>query len=81
MSKRVSNILVNLPRNITPVNLEELRRVKSALVELESKADNLRCARACMHMRRPLRRPKWLCVLLACKGCIAHALLYSCPAG
>ena len=45
VSKRVSNILINLPRNITPVNLEELRRVKSALVELESKADNLRCAR------------------------------------
>ena len=44
MSKRVSNVLINLPRNITPVNLEELRRVKQALVELESKADNYRCA-------------------------------------
>ena len=31
-----------LPREITPVNLEELRRVKQALVELESKAENLR---------------------------------------
>ena len=44
VSKRVSNVLINLPRNITPVNLEELRRVKQALVELESKADNYRCA-------------------------------------
>ena len=43
VSKRVSNVLINLPRNITPVNLEELRRVKQALVELESKADNYRC--------------------------------------
>ena len=43
MSKRVSRVLLNLPRDITPVNLEELRRVKQALVELESKADNLRC--------------------------------------
>ena len=44
MSRRVSGVLLNLPRDITPVNLEELRRVKQALVELESKADNLRCA-------------------------------------
>ena len=43
VSKRVSRVLLNLPRDITPVNLEELRRVKQALVELESKADNLRC--------------------------------------
>jgi hypothetical protein len=42
VSKRVSNVLMNLPRDITPVNLEELRRVKQCLVELESKADNLR---------------------------------------
>ncbi|CAK0763203.1 hypothetical protein CVIRNUC_003034 [Coccomyxa viridis] len=42
VSKRVSRVLLNLPRDITPVNLEELRRVKQALVELESKADNLR---------------------------------------
>ena len=44
MSKRVSNVLQRLPRDITPVNLEELRRVKQTLVELESKADTLRCA-------------------------------------
>ena len=44
VSKRVSNVLMNLPRDITPVNLEELRRVKQCLVELESKADNLRCS-------------------------------------
>ena len=43
MSRRVSGVLLNLPRDITPVNLEELRRVKQCLVELESKADNLRC--------------------------------------
>ena len=33
-----------LPRNVTPVNLEVLRRLKLALVELESKAASLRCA-------------------------------------
>lgn len=43
VSRRVSGVLLNLPRDITPVNLEELRRVKQCLVELESKADNLRC--------------------------------------
>ena len=42
VSRRVSKVLLNLPRDITPVNLEELRRVKQCLVELESKADNLR---------------------------------------
>ena len=50
MSKRVSRVLLNLPRDITPVNLEELRRVKQALVELESKADNLRCLPACVQL-------------------------------
>lgn len=42
VSKRVSKLLRVLPSEITPVNLEELRRVKQALVELESKADALR---------------------------------------
>ena len=46
VSKRVSKVLQRLPRDITPVNLEELRRVKQTLVELESKADTLRCAAA-----------------------------------
>ena len=41
---RVSGMLQKLPREITPVNLEELRRVKQLLVELESKAENLRWA-------------------------------------
>ncbi|GFR41258.1 hypothetical protein Agub_g1933, partial [Astrephomene gubernaculifera] len=39
---RVSALLTKLPGDITPVNLEELRRVKQALVELEDKADTLR---------------------------------------
>ncbi|GAB4819983.1 hypothetical protein N2152v2_007029 [Parachlorella kessleri] len=42
VTRRVSSMLQKLPREITPVNLEELRRVKQALVELESKAENLR---------------------------------------
>ena len=41
-TRRVSSTLQKLPREITPVNLEELRRVKQLLVELESKAENLR---------------------------------------
>lgn len=44
ITKRVSDVLRMLPKDITPVNLEELRRVKQVLVELESKADTLRCA-------------------------------------
>lgn len=44
VTRRVSSMLQKLPREITPVNLEELRRVKQALVELESKAENLRWA-------------------------------------
>jgi hypothetical protein len=39
---RVGAVLQKLPREITPANLEELRRVKQLLVELESKADGLR---------------------------------------
>ena len=42
MTKRVTQMLQMLPRDITPVNLEELRRVKQNLVELESRADTLR---------------------------------------
>lgn len=44
MTKRVTQMLQMLPKDITPVNLEELRRVKQNLVELESKADTLRHA-------------------------------------
>ena len=47
VTRRVSAVLRTLPKDITPVNLEELRRVKQVLVELESKADTLRCA-ACL---------------------------------
>ena len=43
-TKRMADVLNKLPKEITPVNLEELRRVKQALVELESKADQLRQA-------------------------------------
>eukprot|EP00798_Chlamydomonas_sp_ICE-L_P003434 gene3434-13489_t len=38
----VQSLLVNLPGNVNPVNLEELRKVKTALVELETKADTVR---------------------------------------
>ena len=41
-TRRMAGVLKKLPREITPVNLEELRRVKQALVEVESKADQLR---------------------------------------
>ena len=44
VTKRVTQMLQMLPKDITPVNLEELRRVKQNLVELESKADTLRQA-------------------------------------
>jgi magnesium transporter len=39
---RVRKVLSKLPRQIIPVNLEELRRVKASLVDIESKADALR---------------------------------------
>ena len=42
VTKRMAAVLQKLPSNITPVNLEELRRVKQQLVELESRADQLR---------------------------------------
>ena len=42
VTQRVQAVLRTLPRDVTPVNLEELRRVKQLLVELESKADLLR---------------------------------------
>lgn len=41
-TRRMAEVLNKLPKEITPVNLEELRRVKQALVELESRADQLR---------------------------------------
>ena len=73
MSKRVSRVLLNLPRDITPVNLEELRRVKQALVELESKADNLRCLpglrTALSHCTAALHAPE-----LHCRACCTERL-------
>lgn len=42
VTDRVTALLTKLPGDINPVNLEELRRVKQALVELEDKADTLR---------------------------------------
>lgn len=42
VTRRVGELLQKLPRDINPVNLEELRRIKQALVELENKADMLR---------------------------------------
>jgi hypothetical protein len=41
-TKRVGDVLRKLPREVTPVNLEELRRVKGLLVGLESKAETLK---------------------------------------
>ena len=41
VTKRVTIVLHMLPKDITPVNLEELRRVKQQLVELQSKAENI----------------------------------------
>lgn len=42
VTARVQELLTRLPNDINPVSLEELRRVKAALVELENKADTLR---------------------------------------
>lgn len=42
VTKRVSQLLTKLPQQINPLNLDELRRTKQALVELETKADTLR---------------------------------------
>lgn len=39
----VQTCLHRLPRDITPGNLDELRKAKGALVELESKSDAFRC--------------------------------------
>lgn len=47
VTKRVQTVLRALPKDVTPVNLEELRRVKQLLVELECKADMLRYASTC----------------------------------
>jgi hypothetical protein len=37
VTRRVGELLQKLPRDINPVNLEELRRIKQTLVELENK--------------------------------------------
>lgn len=42
VTQRMTALLSLLPRDINPMNLEELRKVKGALVELEQKADTLR---------------------------------------
>ena len=42
VTRRVGSLLTKLPADINPTNLEELRRVKQALVELENQADALR---------------------------------------
>lgn len=42
VTQRVQNLMRKLPQDISPLNLEELRRVKGSLVELEQKADTLR---------------------------------------
>ena len=52
VTKRATTVASMLPRDVTPVNLEVLRRLKLALVELESKAASLRCC-------APLPRRWW----------------------
>jgi hypothetical protein len=42
VTRRVQTLLSKLPGDISPVNLEELRRVKGALVEVEQRADTLK---------------------------------------
>jgi len=37
VTRRVGELLRELPRDINPVNLEELRRIKQASAELENK--------------------------------------------
>jgi hypothetical protein len=41
-TKRVQELFERLPNDINPVGLEELRKVKGQLVEIENKADTLR---------------------------------------
>jgi len=41
-SRKVQSTLQKLPKEITPLNLEELRKVKQILVQLESRAEALR---------------------------------------
>jgi hypothetical protein len=55
VTRRVSQLLTKLPREITPVNLEELRRIKSTLVELEDRAEAVRGAWHMRHMLHVLR--------------------------
>lgn len=43
VTRRVGELLTKLPRDINPVNLEELRRIKQTLVELEDKVCLLLC--------------------------------------
>ena len=48
VTRRVQQLMSRLPQDISPTNLEELRRVKGALVELEQKADTLRWVCVCV---------------------------------
>lgn len=41
-AQRVAALLTKLPGDISPMNLEELRRMKAALNELENRAETLR---------------------------------------
>jgi hypothetical protein len=41
MSQRVHALMTKLPGDINPLNLEELRRIKQDLVQLENKADQV----------------------------------------
>ncbi|KAI8477146.1 MAG: Mg2+ transporter protein, partial [Monoraphidium minutum] len=69
MSQRVHALMTKLPRDINPLNLEELRRIKQDLVQLEDRADQVRIE---YENRRLVRRlaPRFL---PACRGPASHA--------
>ena len=70
MTRRVGELLQKLPRDINPVNLEELRRIKQALVELENKVGL--CASWCEACSAGAA---WLWVgrMCACAWCVVTA--------
>lgn len=52
VTRRVGELLQKLPRDINPVNLEELRRIKQALVELENKVSKTVIGLVCFAVRQ-----------------------------
>lgn len=52
VTRRVGELLQKLPRDINPVNLEELRRIKQTLVELENKVTGSEHVDGCLERVR-----------------------------